>query len=65
MPLESKLLFRYVNGMVTDFVVYTFPWVGDSCVCVCVVRAFSAPAFWSPAQQMLPSETVSFLKLQR
>ena len=64
MPLESKLLFRYVNGTVTDFVVYTFPW-GDTVVCVFVVCAFSAPAFWPPAQQMLPSETVSFLKLQR
>ena len=44
MPLESKLLFRYVNGMVTDFVVYTFPW-GEAAVCVYVVCAFSAPAF--------------------
>ena len=43
MPLESKLLFRYVNGMVTDFVVYTFPWVGDSCVCVCVLYVPSLP----------------------
>jgi len=62
MPLESKLLFRYVNGMVTDFVVYTFPWGRQ--LCVYVVCAFSAPAFWPPAQQMLPSETVPFLKLQ-